>query len=458
MNLVKPIFFVSVILFGGGANAQIGIGTETPDSGAVLDVTSTDKGILLPRIANHTDVSNPVDGLMIYDESDGCINVYANGVWVNPCIANASYCGDGYTPASIVDVEVTTGGGASQGILVTESGNLMFTGSIQSGEAWGDMLAGGFYYYNDWVVYQDVSTTAPFAEGTVACADITSSTSIRVATVIVATTTGDVYYIVGGSTNWSTSTYTGSQPVDVEVGNGYTILDSDGYVWYSTDGTSFTQVDCGSGKTNVEAEYSEAGINSFNTAYLHYAWSTSSDTLYEWADDPTTVTTYVLGSNIKSVDDENGAVIVCENGTIYLANGSALGATGVTSPQTYSIVYTANNSRELGGSEKFIKIERAQSDAVAVTNEGNFYTYDSDAAGWYFEYEIGTANPETVDMSGGSNTGFAVIIDGVLHSWGGADSGYSEYRSAGGTFFDSPTGVSRLDGSGTSPVRINVCE
>jgi hypothetical protein len=34
----------------GFANAQVGVGTTTPDASAVLDVSSTDKGLLLPRM------------------------------------------------------------------------------------------------------------------------------------------------------------------------------------------------------------------------------------------------------------------------------------------------------------------------------------------------------------------------------------------------------------------------
>lgn len=49
------------------AQAQVGIGTTTPSTNSALDVTSPDKGIMLPRLADTTSVSNPSAGLMIYD-------------------------------------------------------------------------------------------------------------------------------------------------------------------------------------------------------------------------------------------------------------------------------------------------------------------------------------------------------------------------------------------------------
>ena len=50
------------------AIAQVGIGTITPNSSAALDITSTDSGILIPRMSESQKnmISSPVTGLMIY--------------------------------------------------------------------------------------------------------------------------------------------------------------------------------------------------------------------------------------------------------------------------------------------------------------------------------------------------------------------------------------------------------
>lgn len=52
--------------------AQLGVGTNTPDASAQLDVTATDKGFLAPRIAltdatDVTTIATPATGLMIYN-------------------------------------------------------------------------------------------------------------------------------------------------------------------------------------------------------------------------------------------------------------------------------------------------------------------------------------------------------------------------------------------------------
>lgn len=54
--------------------AQVGINTSTPDTSSALDVTSTSKGVLLPRISNLSSVTNPATGLIIFDTNKKCIS------------------------------------------------------------------------------------------------------------------------------------------------------------------------------------------------------------------------------------------------------------------------------------------------------------------------------------------------------------------------------------------------
>jgi len=61
------------------ATGNVGIGTADPEG--VLDVTSTNSGLILPRVANTAAVSTPVNGMLIYDISTTCVKAYENNTW-----------------------------------------------------------------------------------------------------------------------------------------------------------------------------------------------------------------------------------------------------------------------------------------------------------------------------------------------------------------------------------------
>ena len=67
--MMKKIVFSLMILFSSLLEAQIGIGTTTPNASAILDVTSTSKGLLLPRMttSQRDAVASPASGLMIFN-------------------------------------------------------------------------------------------------------------------------------------------------------------------------------------------------------------------------------------------------------------------------------------------------------------------------------------------------------------------------------------------------------
>jgi hypothetical protein len=82
----KLVFALIGLLWLGfsTAFAQVGIGTTTPDASAMLDITSTSRGLLLPRMtaAQRTTIASPANGLMVY-QTDAPIGIwaYVSGAW-----------------------------------------------------------------------------------------------------------------------------------------------------------------------------------------------------------------------------------------------------------------------------------------------------------------------------------------------------------------------------------------
>jgi hypothetical protein len=78
---MKKILYILYCLFILNiADAQTGIGTTTPDASAKLDVSSTSKGFLPPRMTSlqRTGISSPASGLMVY-QTDGTAGLYYYG-------------------------------------------------------------------------------------------------------------------------------------------------------------------------------------------------------------------------------------------------------------------------------------------------------------------------------------------------------------------------------------------
>ena len=74
--------------------AQVGIGTTTPDASSALDITSTTKGLLIPRMkaAERDVISSAATGLMIY-QTDGTVGFYYyNGIsWAEVAATSKTY-------------------------------------------------------------------------------------------------------------------------------------------------------------------------------------------------------------------------------------------------------------------------------------------------------------------------------------------------------------------------------
>jgi Chaperone of endosialidase len=83
-HMKKFIFLYAVMTSALLSNAQsIGIGTTTPNASAQLDVTSTTRGFLPPRMtaAQRTAIVSPADGLIVYDSDSAALMIRSTGVW-----------------------------------------------------------------------------------------------------------------------------------------------------------------------------------------------------------------------------------------------------------------------------------------------------------------------------------------------------------------------------------------
>jgi hypothetical protein len=80
-NFYFLLFLFSICCFT--TQAQVGIGTNTPDPSAVLHLQSTSKGILIPKMTSvqRTAITSPASGLLVFDTDTAAIFIYSNAAW-----------------------------------------------------------------------------------------------------------------------------------------------------------------------------------------------------------------------------------------------------------------------------------------------------------------------------------------------------------------------------------------
>jgi hypothetical protein len=82
---MKKLLFSAALLVSAFSFAQVGVGTTTPDASAQLDVTSTSKGLLPPRMTmvQMNNIATPANGLIVYcsDCATVGIHTYISPSW-----------------------------------------------------------------------------------------------------------------------------------------------------------------------------------------------------------------------------------------------------------------------------------------------------------------------------------------------------------------------------------------
>ena len=93
-KIYAVLFFLMAAVLPSGLysqNSNVGVGTTTPDASSILDVTSTSKGVLVPRLttAQRNAIANPAASLLVYDTDLGCFYYYnaTTTAWVSLCQA-----------------------------------------------------------------------------------------------------------------------------------------------------------------------------------------------------------------------------------------------------------------------------------------------------------------------------------------------------------------------------------
>jgi hypothetical protein len=126
---MKTFIFIlsaSILSLTAAAQENVGIGTSSPNSKALLDLTSTSKGFLMPRMTyeDRTAISSPPAGLMVYQTNSIIIPTSPSGIYF--------YHNNAWKRIARSD-EVTGGGGSSGWTIVGDDQYHNLAGNVGIG-------------------------------------------------------------------------------------------------------------------------------------------------------------------------------------------------------------------------------------------------------------------------------------------------------------------------------------
>ncbi len=153
---MKTFLFLAFCLIVGPACAQVGIGTTTPSPNAVLDVSSPNKGLMLPRVGDTLSVRNPTAGLMIFDRKTNSPAFHNGSRWNTVATAAAAAPGGRDSLTYTISGGTYTAGALGAVDLTWRINNPVLAGGGGAGQAQGKAL----FYEIDLTKYLDANTVA----------------------------------------------------------------------------------------------------------------------------------------------------------------------------------------------------------------------------------------------------------------------------------------------------------
>ena len=385
LKLFITLFFINIALI---TNAQIAINSDgsLSDASAMLDVTSTTKGILIPRMttAERTTISSPATGLMVYDTDESAFWYYNGTAWTGIGGSSAFTSDNGITYSNSNSDDFVFGadsldyGSGTEYKMFFDKSKGAFRAGTVTGTTWNESNIGNYsvgFGYN---------TTANGAYAVAMGVDATASglNSVAIGTNATASSTNAVgfsYALASGSysTAFSHATASGVYATafsDARASGEYSTAFSDATAsgYFSTAfsfATASGDYSTAFGLKSQAYSYNEFAIGTYNTTY------TPNDATDFDSEDRL----FVIGNGTGS-SNRSDAMVVYKNGNTAL-NGTVTISEDGNSADSSAIF-------DISSSDKGVLIPRmTTSERTAISNPAtSLLVYDTDESSyWYYE-------------------------------------------------------------------------
>src|SRR5882724_3356494 len=153
MKALSWIMIPLLLIIGKNTlQAQVAISPifSPPNASAMLDISSTNRGLLVPRLTTvqRTAIAAPADGLWVYDTDTKCFWYFKGGTgWqqiaISPVALTLPYSAIFNSPSTLFALTNTATGIALSGSSTGNTGVYGSTGTISGAGLLADNLAGG---------------------------------------------------------------------------------------------------------------------------------------------------------------------------------------------------------------------------------------------------------------------------------------------------------------------------
>jgi len=142
MKYSHPLFIVFFLIATVVVKAQVGIGTATPAASAQLDVSSTTKGLLPPRmtIIQRDAIINPAEGLIIFNTTTNSIEYKTSLGWISLSASSAD---------ALPTIQIGIQKWMSKNLDVAFYRNGDPIPQVTDATAWSTLTTGAWCYYNN---------------------------------------------------------------------------------------------------------------------------------------------------------------------------------------------------------------------------------------------------------------------------------------------------------------------